>query len=274
MRAEDELGRELTEHWHKQIWRPFMSAVREYALLEDGDHIAVCISGGKDSMLLALCMREYVRRSPMHIELHYLCMDPGYLPEVRTQIDANAQTLSIPLEFFNTDIFERVSQMDCKPCFMCSKMRRGCLYRRAEALGCNKIALGHHFDDVVETLLMSMLYSGQLRGMRPMVVSENVPDMRLIRPLYKVREADIIEWRDAHALSFLPCSCSFAREGADSKRREVKQLLRTLSGKDPHIPERIFRSAHNAMLDSLNGWKLNGTMHSFMERDTDGVTNI
>ncbi len=265
MRFDEELGRALTGRWRKAIWRPFMAAIKEYELISAGDRVAVCVSGGKDSMLLAKCMQELQRHSPLPIELRFLCMDPGYAPEARTRIEANARLLGIPLEFFDTDIFAAVGEMDCNPCFMCAKMRRGYLYRRAAAIGCDKIALGHHFDDAIETLMMSMLYAGQLRGMRPRLASDNVPGMQLIRPLYKVREADIAAWRDAYDLRFLPCSCKFAEHPPDSKRREVKELIRKLEAASPGIAANIFRSAHNAMLDSLNGWKLNGEAHCFQE---------
>lgn len=266
----------LTGRYRKTIWRPFMSAVKEYRLVSEGDRIAVCISGGKDSMLLAKCMQELKRRSPLRFELAFLCMDPGYAPENREQIAFNARLLGIPLTFFETDVFEAVDAMDCNPCFMCARMRRGYLYRRAQALGCNKIALGHHYDDAVETLLMSMLYAGQLRGMRPRLASDSVPGMELIRPLYKVREAQISAWRDESGLRFLACSChSAAKRGlrpdgsSDSKRLEMKQLVRRLDALNPDASRNIFRSVHNAMLDSLNGWKRDGATHSFLEEFED-----
>ena len=272
MRFDEEIGRALTGRWRKAIWRPFMSAIREYELVSAGDRIAVCISGGKDSMLLAKCMQELRRHSPLPFELRFLCMDPGYASENRARIEENAQLLGIPLEFFETDIFDAVDEMDCNPCFMCAKMRRGYLYRRAAAMNCNKIALGHHFDDAVETLMMSMLYAGQLRGMRPRIASDNVPGVQLIRPLYKVRERDVIAWRDENNLEFLACACRVARDSSvrpdgssDSKRQEVKHLIRSLTELNPGADRNIFRSAHNAMLDSLNGWKRNGETHSFLE---------
>ena len=272
MRFDEEVGRALTGRWRKAIWRPFMAAVKEYELVSAGDAIAVCVSGGKDSMLLAKCMQELKRHSPLPFEVKFLCMDPGYAPENREKIEAHARLLGIPLEFFETDIFDAVDSMDCNPCFMCAKMRRGYLYRRAAAMGCNKIALGHHFDDVVETLMMSMLYAGQLRGMRPRIESDNVPGVQLIRPLYKVREEDILAWRDAYELEFLACACKVTRDASvrpdgssDSTRQEVKHLIRRLTELNPDADKNIFRSAHNAMLDSLNGWKHNGEAHSFLE---------
>lgn len=257
----------LTQCYRKEIWRPFMSAVKEYALVSEGDSIAVCVSGGKDSMLLALCMRELQRHSPLRFSLRFLCMDPGYPSEIRAGIEANAKGFELDLDFFSTDIFAALEVMDCNPCFMCAKMRRGYLYRHGQALGCNKIALGHHFDDAVETLLMSMIYAGQLRGMRPRLKSTSVPGMELIRPLYKVKEQPIRAWRDANALTFPACACAATRgaRNSDSKRLQVKALLSELNALHPEAAANIFRSSHNAMLDSLNGWKRGGTAHSLLE---------
>ncbi len=271
-----EVEKALTGIFRKTIWRPFMSAIKEYRLVAEDDRIAVCVSGGKDSMLLAKCMQELKRHSPLHFDLEFLCMDPGYAPENRKQIEANARLLGVPLTIFETDIFEAVDAMDCNPCFMCAKMRRGYLYRRAQNLGCNKIALGHHFDDAVETLLMSMLYAGQLRGMRPRRRSDSVPGMELIRPLYKVREEQIVAWRDHFGLRFLACACKTARNldvradgSADSKRQEMKQLIRRLDAVNPDASRNIFRSAHNAVLDSLNGWRQGGEIHTLLEEFDD-----
>ena len=236
----------------------------------------MCISGGKDSMLLAKCMQELKRHSPLSFELTFICMDPGYAPENRAQIENNARLLGIPLEFFETDIFAAIDEMDCNPCFMCAKMRRGYLYRKAQQLGCNKIALGHHFDDAVETLMMSMLYAGQLRGKRPRLRSESVEGIELIRPLYKVREAEIIAWREHFGLRFLACACRTTRKlelhadgSADSKRLEMKELIRRLDAINPDASRNIFRSAHNAVLDSLNGWKQGGEAHTLLEEFDD-----
>jgi len=267
-----EVSKALTGRYRKRIWRPFMSAIKEYDLVHEGDKIAVCISGGKDSMLLAKCMQELKRHSPLQFELVFLAMDPGYAPENRARIEENCRLLDIPVEFFETDIFDVVDIMDCSPCYMCAKMRRGYLYRRAQALGCNKIALGHHYDDAVETILMSMIYAGQMRGMRPRLKSDNVPGMELIRPLYKVREAEIIAWRDENALEFLACACRTTREAhihadgsADSKRLEMKHLVKTLTALNPDADKNIFRSAHSVALDSLMYWKHQGTQYSFLD---------
>ena len=198
-----EIERALTKEYRKKIWRPFLSALKDYRLVNDGDRIAVCISGGKDSMLLAKCMQELKRHSPTQFELSFLVMDPGYAPANRQRIVDNAQLLGIPISIFETDIFSSVVEMGGAPCYMCAKMRRGYLYREAQRRGCNKIALGHHYDDVIETVLMSMLYGAQIQSMMPKLHSDNVPGMQLIRPLYKVREEEIIRWRDDNGLRFL-----------------------------------------------------------------------
>ena len=263
----DDFAKALLTTYRKTIWRPFMSAIKEYRLAEDGDAICVCVSGGKDSFLLAKCVQELARRGPMRVTARYLCMDPGFSPDVLDGIRANAELLQIPLEFFDTDIFDALDAME-SGCAMCAKMRRGYLYRQAQKMGCSKIALGHHFDDAAETLLMSMLFSGQIRGMRPMVQSENVDGMALIRPLYKVREDAICAWRDDNGLIFPTCACRIARRAdgtADSARAEAKALIRELTARYPDADKNIFRSAHNVMLDSLIGWKQNGDAHSFLD---------
>jgi len=268
-----EVERALTgSKYRKSIWRPFMSAIKEYKLISDGDHIAVCISGGKDSMLLAKCMQEFKRHSPLNIRLSFICMDPGYAPENRRKIEENCALLGIPVEFFETDIFAAIDAMDCNACYMCAKMRRGYLYRRAQALGCNKIALGHHYDDAVETMLMSLIYSGQVQGMLPMLASDNVPGMRLIRPLYKLREENICAWRDENGLSFLACACRAASRAeihedgsSDSKRAEMKNLVKQLNRLNPDADRNIFRSIHNVSLDSMIRWKYKGREHSFLD---------
>ena len=260
-----EIEKELLGKARKKIWRPFMSAIKEYKLISDGDRICVCISGGKDSMLLAKCMQQFKRHSPLQIELHFLCMDPGYTPENRRRIEENAQLLNIPVTFFDTDIFETIDIMGCNPCFMCARMRRGYLYRHAQALGCNKIALGHHYDDVVETLLMSLIYAGQVQGMMPSLKSDNVEGMELIRPLYKVRESEILAWRDENHLHFLNCACKRAQSGTDSKRAEMKKLATELDRMNPDASRNIFRAMHNVNLDSMIAWKHKGEMHTFLD---------
>jgi len=253
----------------KRIWRPFMRAIRDYRLLSPGDRIAVCISGGKDSMLLAVLMRLLQRHSETPFEAVYLIMDPGYSPENRRRVEANARRLEIPYTLFESDVFEVANAQDEHPCFLCARMRRGCLYGKARALGCNKIALGHHYDDVIETTLMAMLYGGQIQAMPPMLKARNFPDMMLIRPLYRVREADIIAWRDAFGLEFLQCACRLSESAAvdetASKRQETKRLIATLQQTNPKVAQNIFNSIHRVQLDTLVGWKFQGEEHTFWE---------
>ena len=253
----------------KPIWRPFMRAIRDYRLLSPGDRIAVCISGGKDSMLLAKLMQMLQRHSETPFEAEFLVMDPGYSPENRARVLANAERLEIPCRVVDSDVFEVAQAQDEHPCFLCARMRRGCLYRHAQALGCNKIALGHHYDDVIETTLMAMLYGGQIQAMPPRLKAQNFPGMELIRPLYRVREADIIAWRDAFGLEFLRCACKLTEAAAvddsASKRREITALIAALHETNPKVEQNIFNSIHRVQLDTLVGWKHNGVEHSFLE---------
>ena len=259
----------LLTDMRKTVWRPFMRAVRDYRLLSPGDKIAVCISGGKDSMLLAVLMRLLQRHSETPFEAVYLIMDPGYSPENRRRVEENARRLALPYALFESDVFEVANAQDEHPCFLCARMRRGCLYRTAQSLGCNKIALGHHYDDVIETTLMAMLYGGQIQAMPPMLRAKNFPAMTLIRPLYRVREADVIAWRDAFGLEFLRCACrmseSAALDESASKRQEIKRLISDLSRTNPKVAQNIFNSIHRVQLDTLVGWKQGGESHSFLE---------
>ena len=259
----------LLTDMRKTVWRPFMRAVRDYRLLSPGDKIAVCISGGKDSMLLAVLMRLLQRHSETPFEAVYLIMDPGYSPENRRRVEENARRLALPYALFESDVFEVANAQDEHPCFLCARMRRGCLYRTAQSLGCNKIALGHHYDDVIETTLMAMLYGGQIQAMPPMLRAKNFPGMTLIRPMYRVREADIIAWRDAFGLEFLRCACrmseSAALDESASKRQEIKRLISDLSRTNPKVAQNIFNSIHRVQLDTLVGWKQGGESHSFLE---------
>ena len=262
----------LTE-FREGIWRPFMRAVRDYQLIQAGDRIAVCVSGGKDSMLLAKLMQLLQRHSEVPFKAVYLIMDPGYRPEIRRRAEAVAGQLDIPYVLFESDVFEAAEAAGPagRPCFMCARMRRGCLYGRAQALGCNKIALGHHFDDVIETTVMAMLHGGQIQAMPPMLAARNFPGMRLIRPMYRVREADILGWRDAFGLEFIRCACRFAErqdEGV-SKRQAVKALLDRLEQDDPKVKQNVFNSIHRVQLDTLVGWKTRGEEHSFLENLED-----
>lgn len=267
-RAEQSL---LTE-FRKPIWRPFMNAIRRYELLKPGDKIAVCISGGKDSMLMAKLMQILSRHSEVPFEAVYLIMDPGYNPINRRKVESNAKLLEIPYTLFESDIFEVANSQEKNPCFLCAKMRRGCLYNKAQELGCNKIALGHHFNDVIETTMIGMLYGGQLQGMMPKLRAKNFPGMELIRPLYMVREENIIAWKNAHELSFIQCACRFTENctqcdngGGGSKRQEVKQLLKRLNRENSNVEDNVFKSIHNLQLDTMPGWKTDGVEHSFLE---------
>ena len=253
----------------KPIWRPFMRAIRQYELIAPGDRIAVCVSGGKDSMLLAKLMQLLERHSEAPFEAVTLIMDPGYRPEVRRQVEENARRLELPYTLFESDVFEVANAQDEHPCFLCARMRRGCLYKKAKALGCNKIALGHHFDDVIETTLMAMLHGGQIQAMPPRLRAANFPGMELIRPMYMVREADIAAWRDRFDLKFIQCACRMteAAEGGQiaSRRREVKELIARLHERDPKVEQNIFNSIHRVQLDTLLGWKYRGERHSFLD---------
>ncbi len=263
----------LRKKYKRKIWGRFVETIAGYDLVRPGDKIAVCISGGKDSMLMAKLFQELKRHNKFPFELVFLCMDPGYNELNRRILEENARLLSVPLTFFSTDIFESVFEVKDSPCYLCAKMRRGYLYRRAQALGCNKIALGHHFDDVIETNLMSMLYSGAIRTMMPRVRSTSCPGMELIRPLYRIHEADIKAWRDDNGLSFLQCACKFTEtcstchtDGTtDSKRLEVKHLIAALAKKNPQVPGNIFHAMENVNLDTVLKYKQNGEKHSTLE---------
>ena len=262
------MERSLLTDRREALWRPFMQAVRRYELIQSGDRIAVCLSGGKDSMLMAVLMRLLSRHSEVPFEAVYLIMDPGYSPEVRRRIEANAQRLDIPYTLFESDVFEAAEAQDANACFMCARMRRGCLYGKAQALGCNKIALGHHYDDVIETTLMAMLYGGQIQAMPPRLRAKNHPGMALIRPMYRIRERDILAWRDDFGLTFENCACRVTQKGGEgSARARVKALIRQLEAEDAKIPQNIFNSIHRVQLDTLVGWKYRGTQHSFLEDD-------
>ncbi len=264
-----EMERWILTEGRKAIWRPFMRGVRMYRLIAPGDKIAVCVSGGKDSMLLAFVMDMLKRRGEVPFEAVNLVMDPGYSPENRAKIEENLARLELPCTLFESDVFEAANSQDTHACFLCARMRRGCLYKKARELGCNRIALGHHYDDVIETTLMAMLYGGQIQGMPPMRRAENFPGMALIRPLYRVREADILAWRDAFGLEFLRCACRFTESAANreltSRRQSVKALIRELSRDDPKVPANLFNSVHRVDLDSLVGWKYRGERHGFLD---------
>ena len=252
----------------------FEKAVVQYQLVEEGDRIAVCISGGKDSMLMAKLFQELKRHNKFPFSLVFLSMDPGYLPENRNLIEKNAELLGIPLEICGTNIFDAVYTIEKSPCYLCARMRRGYLYRFAKEHGCNKIALGHHYDDVIETILMGMLYSGQYQGMMPKLRSTNFEGLELIRPMYLIREKDIIRWRDHNGLRFLQCACRFtkalAQEGISdepsaSKRLETKRLIASLAETIPQVESNLFRATENVVLNKVLGYKINGERHTFLE---------
>jgi len=263
----------IRKKFKKSIWCRFTKAINEYKLVNPGDRIAVCISGGKDSMLMAKLFQELKRHDKFPFEVRFLVMDPGYSPANRRLIEENAASMSIPIEIFESDIFESVFNIEKNPCYICARMRRGYLYSRAKALGCNKIALGHHFDDVIETILMGMLYGGQVQTMMPKLHSTNFEGMELIRPLYLVREADIKHWRDYNGLHFLQCACKFTETCSscdqngqtDSKRLEVKHLIAELKKVNPQVEKNIFRSVENVNLSTIIAYKQHGEVHNFLD---------
>ena len=265
--------RSIITKYRKVLWNPFIEAVKRYEMIQPGDRIAVCISGGKDSMLLAKLMQQLQKHSDFPFELVFLVMDPGYNELTRRKIESNAALLNIPVTIFESDIFEVADSAGKSPCYLCARMRRGYLYSRAQELGCSKIALGHHFNDVVETTLISMFYGSQLQAMLPKLHSTNFEGMTLIRPLYCVHEDDIIAWARDNSLEFIQCACRLTeRSAADtgdvnvSKRKEIKLLLRRLRQGNPNIEKSIFNSIHAVALDTMPGFKTGGVEHSFLER--------
>ena len=264
--------RSLIKTYRKSIWNPFIAAVKRYELIEPGDRIAVCISGGKDSVILAKLMQELQRHTSQPFELVFMVMDPGYKPENRKLIEDNAALLGIPITIFDSDIFNVTVSVEKNPCYLCARMRRGFLYAKAQELGCNKIALGHHFSDVIETTVMGLFYGGQLQAMPPKLRSKNFPGMELIRPLYCVHEDAIIAWKNYNHLQFLQCACRFTeeREAAGdgvgrSKRQEIKFLLRELKKTNPNIEKSMFRAIHGVQLDTFPGFKFRGRAFAFPE---------
>ena len=268
--------RSINKKFRKELWKPFIYAVKRYELIQPGDKIAVCISGGKDSMLMAKLMQELHRHSDVPFEVVYLVMDPGYNEINRRKIESNAQLLRIPITVFETDIFAIANSTEQSPCYLCARMRRGHLYSKAQELGCNKIALGHHFNDVIETTVMGMFYGSQLQAMPPKLHSKNFAGMELIRPLYCVHEEDILAWKRYNDLEFIQCACRFTENctmcdngGGGSKRQEIKLLLRRLRRDNPNIEKSIFNSIHAVSLDTMVGYKTKGVEHSFLEHYDD-----
>lgn len=266
-----EAERSIVKKFRKEIWRKFTKAINEYELIQDGDRIAVCISGGKDSMLMAKLFQELERHGKKNFEVVYLVMNPGYNELNYQTILNNAKLLEVPVTVFKTEIFDTVADITESPCYLCARMRRGYLYSKAKELGCNKIALGHHFDDVIETILMGMLYGAQIQTMMPKLHSTNFEGMELIRPLYLIREADIIKWMHYNELHFIQCACRFTENCAScggtekgSKRAEIKELIRELAEKNPVIEKNIFRSVENVNLSTVIAYKQDGVTHHFL----------
>ena len=291
-----EIEKSIRKKFHKELFSRFAKAVRDYELIQEGDKIAVCISGGKDSMLMAKLFQELQKHRKVSFELEFLVMDPGYLWANRKMIENNAAGMNLPITVFETDIFDAVYEIEKSPCYLCARMRRGHLYNQAKELGCNKIALGHHYDDVIETILMGMLYGGQIQTMMPKLHSTNFPGMELIRPMYYIREADIKRWRDYNGLKFLQCACRFTencarteaelKEGmessanekftesctwtepkvqSESKRLEVKHMIAEMKKRNPFVESNIFRSVENVNLSTIIAYKKEGIKHHFLE---------
>lgn len=268
-----EVEQSIRKRFKKKIWCRFTKAINDYELVKEGDKIAVCISGGKDSMLMAKLFQEIKRHRKFDFDLVFLVMDPGYSNENRAIIEANAKLMGIPITVFETDIFNSVYNVQNNPCYLCARMRRGHLYNKAKELGCNKIALGHHFDDVIETILMSMIYGGQVETMMPKLHSANFPGMQLIRPMYFIREDEIKHWAKYNDLHFIQCACRFTDTcttcnpdgAARSKRQAIKQLIAELSEENPQVVMNIFRSVENIKLNKIISYKLDGEVHSFLD---------
>lgn len=264
--------RSIIKTYRKSIWNPFVEACKRYQLINDDDKIAVCISGGKDSVLMAKCLQQLKKFSNTDFQLEFICMDPGYNSVNRRKIEENCRLLEIPVNIFQSDIFAVTESVGGSPCYLCARMRRGHLYAKAKELGCNKIALGHHLSDVIETTVMGMLYGAQLQGMLPKLKSTNFEGMELIRPLYCVNEEDIIKWKNYNNLGFIQCACRFVDEYSssadgigESKRQEVKALIKELKKTNKDVEMNIFNSIHNIKLDTLIAYKQNGIEHSFLD---------
>lgn len=265
-----EIERSIITKYRKDIWSKFIKGITEYKLINENDNIMVCISGGKDSFLLAKCVQELIRHGKFPFTAHYVIMDPGYSNVNRLLIEENAKKLNIPIEIFESNIFDVTTNVNGNPCYLCARMRRGYLYNKAKELGCNKIALGHHFDDVIETTLLSMFYGSEVKTMMPKLHSENYEGLELIRPLYLVKEQAIISWKNYNDLTFLNCACRFT-ETCDisdenlSKRKEMKNLIKELRKVNPNIDNNIFTSLNNVNLNCILGTKNNGIYKSFLD---------
>ena len=266
-----EIERSIIVRFRKEIWRKFTKAVRDYKLINEGDVIAVCISGGKDSFLLAKCIEELQKHGKVNFDAKYIVMNPGYSSQNEKLIIENAKKMNIKIDMFKSDIFDSVYSLDeGSPCYLCARMRRGCLYSYAKSLGCNKIALGHHFDDVIETTLLSIIYGGEIKGMMPKLHSDNFSNMELIRPLYLVREIDIKYWVKYNKLQFLNCACRFTEKNTyehneNSKRLEIKKLIKSLEDESKFIPYNIFKATENVNLDMMRCYKTKGKKYNFLD---------
>lgn len=271
-----EIEKSIIKKYRKEIWSNFVKAIKEYNLIEENDKIAVCISGGKDSMLLAKCMQELKRHGIYKFDLEFIVMDPGFHEDNLKKLKENAETMNIPVTIFNTDIFKVVSEHgNNEPCYLCARMRRGHLYAKAQELGCNKIALGHHFDDVIETIMLNVLYNGSHQTMMPKLKSQNFEGIELIRPLYFVEEENINKWKNYNELEFMNCGCMITVCFSSTKRREVKHLIKDLSSRNPYVKKNIFKSSENVVIDALLGYKKNKISHSFLEEyNSDNKENL
>jgi tRNA(Ile)-lysidine synthase TilS/MesJ len=267
-----EIEKSLITKFRPTIWTKFAKAVTEYKLINEGDKIAVCISGGKDSFLMAKCFQELVKHGKQNFTCEYLVMDPGYNPLNRKAVEDNAKILGVPIRIFESNVFDVAASQTESPCYLCARMRRGFLYAKAQELGCNKIALGHHFDDVAETILMGILYNGQIQTMMPRLNSKNFEGMQLIRPMYRVEEEAVKQWRNFNELSFIQCACRFTEtcsvcggEGGDSKRFEIKALIKNLCQNNPQAAQNIFNSVYNVNLEAIIGYRKGGERKYFWE---------
>lgn len=270
------IERSIFKKYRKELWSPFLTAINRYELIRPGDRIAVCISGGKDSMCMAKMFQALQRHSDIPFEVIYLVMDPGYNAANREKIESNARKLDLPVTVFETNIFAVANNVSNRPCYLCARMRRGHLYNKAKELGCNKIALGHHLNDAIETTLMSMIWSSKLETIIPKALSKNFEGMELIRPMYCVKEEDIISWCRYNGLEFIQCACRFTEQAGEdmhsSKRKETKELIKALRKMNPEIEDNIFTSLHSVRIESFPGYKADGALHSFLENYEDGNT--
>ena len=269
MKKYQEIERSIIKKFRKDIWSKFVKAVKDYQLINENDKIMVCISGGKDSFLMAKCIQELVRHGDVPFEAHYVCMDPGYNETNRKLIEDNAKLLNIPIEFFHSDIFDSVASLtEGNPCYLCARMRRGHLYNKALVLGCNKIALGHHFDDVIETTLLSMFYGSEIKTMLPKLHSDNFKGLELIRPMYLIKESAVIAWRNYNELTFTNCACRFTEacsvDDSASKRKQMKKLINELRKENLDVDYNIFKSLDNVNLNCVLGYKKNNNYTSFL----------